>query len=262
MTDEERDPALESHRPALQRLTLDLQQMREDLLTGFRRRADVLDWCQRLTIRSLGELEDQFYHELARQFRGVPKSGKERVMLSALLVPAKRQRDLGEDAVENFRERLAAESIGRAYHRALRQLRPDAGEYVDDDGYRSDQSDHDPHRQRYVAMRPALNELEDQQQRVLDELLDGLEDREAILGWTEKVELATHGEIPAEFAERCYRESSTASLLTSGTGATQGRELFAAHHLIPAFNAGVRDMRSRAGEKPASEREDKEVPMA
>jgi hypothetical protein len=262
MTDNEKDSALESHRPALQRLTLDLNEMREDLLSGFRSRADVLGWCQRLTIRSLGELEDQFYHELARQFRGVPKSGKERVMLSALLVPVARERDFDENTVAEFRQRLASESIGRAYHRAFRQLRPDAGEYVDSEDDRTEQSEHDPHRQRYVAMRPALTELEGHQQRVLDELLDGLEDHESILDWTEKVELATHGEIPPEFAERCYRENSTASLLTGGAGRKPARELFAAHHLIPAFNAGVRDMRSRAGEKPASEREEKEVPMA
>ncbi len=255
MTDVD-DEILESHRPALQKLALDLQDLRTELLEGFGSRRDVLEWSQRLTVRTLGEIDQKWYLELARQFRGEPASGRERALMSALLVRAEREREIDSDAVDELRERMAVTLLGPSGHRALRQLRDDAGEYLDDSESRSGESQHNPQLQRYIAMRPALDELETYQKRTLAECLDGFGDRSEILEWGDDLELATHGELSETFLERAYREPSTWKMLTSTQPADErARELFAAHHLIPAYNRGVRDLADRAGEQPDDQKE-------
>ena len=254
---------LESHRPALRKLALDLRALRMELLEGFESRRDVLEWSQRLTVRTLGEIDQDWYMELARQFRGDPSSGRERALLSALLTEPNRERDLDPEAVAELRERMAAVLLGTSGHRALRELRNDAGEYLDERETGSSSSRHDPRIQRYIAMRPALDELETYQRRTLADCLDGLDDRGEILEWGEDLELATHGELPDRFVERCYREPSTASVLTSTAAADErARELFAAYHLIPVFNRGVRDLAGRAGEQPDDKKERQEPELA
>ena len=236
-------------RPALVRLKLDLEQLETELYDGFGRRRDALEWMQRLCVRTLGRTRQEFIRGLARQFRGKVDDRRERALLSALLVPAARDRDLEPEVVAELRERLAATVLAPAYHRALRHLRKDAGEYIDSSS--GDTSGHDPQVQRYVAMRPAVDELEANQSAVLEAVLDGFEEPRDILEWGRDVELATHGEISDQFIRRCYSEPSTRQMLLSGARAdASARELFAATYLIPAFNQGVRDLVGRAGEQP------------
>jgi hypothetical protein len=69
------------------------------------------------------------------------------------------------------------------------------------------------------------------------------------------VTLATHGEIDETFIARCVREPSTRTVLLEDS-AREARELFAAHYLLPMFNAGVRDLAGRSGEAPKAERQE------
>ena len=125
------DDPLESHRPAIAKVVLDLEDVERELLGGFGSRREVLEWSRQTTVRALGELPQRWYLELARQFRGSPRDG-ERALMSALLVGRSRSRDLSDTAARGMRERIAADMIRPAMHRAVRQIRPDAGEYVDD----------------------------------------------------------------------------------------------------------------------------------
>lgn len=255
-TSEEVTDPLDSYRPALIKLSNDLESLERELMAGFEGRDEVLSWMQRLSVRTLGEIPQRWFSEMARQFRGVPESGKERVLMSALLVPVQRERDLDEEQVAELRRRLIALTIRPAGHRAFRALRKDATEYID----ASADSQHTPARQRFVAMRPALDELEDHQERALEAVIDGFDEPEHILEWGHDVDLATHGEIPASFVTRCYWESSTRELLVSdGDDNKAARELLAAHHLAPYFNRGVRDLAGRAGEKPDAEQKDRTI---
>ena len=255
-----KDPLTREHsrRPALLKLSQDLDGLREELLAGFGGRRAVLDWAQRLSVRTLGELPDRWFEEIGTQFRGLPDDERERTLLAALLADEVRRREIASEDARELRERLYALTIRPAYHRAYRQLRADAGEYLDDD---DSESQHTAARQRWIAMRPALDELERYQQRALDELLGpvddprdqgGLADRTAILDWGQTLEHATHGELPKEFVARCYREESTARLLTDleSPAAARARELFAAVHLLPVTNRGVRDLAGRTSEHP------------
>jgi len=248
----------ETVRPALVTLTRDVREMQSDLLAGFDSRAEVLEWGQMLTVRTLGTLGDEFYRRLGRQFRGDEQT--EGVLLAALLTPAARTRDLGEDTARELRERLLAGRIDPAFRTAFKHLRKDAGEYIDAAG---EGDAHDPTRQQHLAMRPSLTEIDDYQADALDRALAGLEDGSDILDWSKVLVLATHGEIEDDFLARCYLERSTRSTLTAeGAIGERARQLFAAFHLLPLFNAGVRDLAGRSGEVADAETERSEVEFA
>jgi hypothetical protein len=248
MTDSAPDNPTESFRPALERLTLDVADMRESLLEGFHTRQELLWWAQRICVRTLGELPQRVFHGIARQVR---LDGDERpALLAALLRDAAAAPDLSAHAAASLRERFYVSFVEPAFSRAFEKLRKDTGEYFDDPA--GGPSGHDPRVQAYIAMRPAVNELEEYQQSALRRLLAGLDDTTAILEWGDAVKKATHGEISDEFLPRCHRERSTRALLLGRMrGAQPGRELFAATYLLPAFNAGVRDLAGRTGEQPA-----------
>jgi hypothetical protein len=259
-----------SRRPALVKLTNDLETLREELLTGFESRAEIIWWSQRLSVRTLGQLPDRWFDGLGAQFRGIPSSNQERTLISALLVDRARERDISSADARELRERLYALTIRPAFHRAFRHLRADAGEYLDDEGGTSSQ--HTAARQRWIAMRPALDELEHYQQTALEALLGdrgddsdpgGLEDKSEIIRWGSTLELATHGELPGEFIGRAYREESTVDVLTGDDETSRrARELFWAVHLAPCCNRGVRDLSGRTSEQPDAERKDKQIPTA
>lgn len=282
-----------SYRPALVALTRDLRELREELLAGFPRRRDVLDWVQRLTVRSLGELPQRYYREIGRQFR-VERVGEERfqgVLLAALLEPKARSRDLvdvfrdgegairldgepadlsaaelEEEIVTRLRERLVTRLLRPAYDRAYRELRPDATEYADE----SDEGDvHDPREQKHPSMRPTLGELDSWQNLALSQLLEGFDDRQEVIEWGDIVELATAGSInrieatrdhDRDFIERVYMERSARSiLLGDDLEHRRGREILAATHLAPAFNLGVREIFGSTGEVPDAARDPTEA---
>lgn len=245
-------------RPALVTLTDGLRDHVRELEDGFDDPDRVVTWVQEVTVRTLGNLDDVVYTDLARQFRG-----NQGVLLATLLVPSQRApefRDLEHDLVDRQREKFVAEMLMPAYQQAFRELRTDVTEYVDE----ADEGDaHDPSSQSYIAMRPALNELEGWQQRALTRLLDGFDERGDILDWGHDVTLATHGELEREWVTRAYRERSTADVLTGDdSAAASARRLFAMHHLLPRFRDGVRVLVGRAGESASAETETTEVEFA
>lgn len=249
------DDGEEVYRPALVRLVgQDMREILADLLEGFQSRREVLEWAQRLAVRSLGKVPHDVYDALGRAFVS-RMDDPERPLLSVLLVPSRRDRDVDEEVAREARRRLAGEYLLPSAHRALRELRADAGEYLGD----AVGSSHDPLEQRYIAMRPALDELDDRQQSALARFLIGFNDGEAVLEWGGRADLATHGEIGDGFASRCYAEESTRrALLGSRRVDERARESLAAGYILPAYNAGVRVLSGRAGEQPHETRQDRE----
>ena len=234
----------EPYRPALVTLSKDIRERVDELRGGLESEGRVLEWLQEVTIRTLGEIDTTVYADMARQFRG-----SQGMLLAALVEPSARRgrmRGLGDETAERLRERLVAHYVAPAHRDAFRELRSDATEYADAGG---DGDAHDPKRQRFIAMRPALSELETWQQRALSTLLDGFDERGEILDWGQDVLLATHGELGDEWATRVYDEEPTVSVLLGDSAEDErARRLFAAHHLLPQFRAGVRVLSGRAGE--------------
>ena len=123
----------DSVRPALIKLTEDLRDERDRLLAGFASRRAVLEWAQRLTVRTMGRLPQQWYVDLADQFTGVYRDARQRTFLAALLSDTARDRDLDPEAAAEYRERLAGNLLRQAQHDAFRHLRVSANEYTDVD---------------------------------------------------------------------------------------------------------------------------------
>ncbi|WP_226010517.1 hypothetical protein [Halomicrobium salinisoli] len=239
MTDEP-----EPYRPALVTLSEDVRERVTELQNGLRSERRVLEWLQEMTIRTLGNLDRRVYADMTRQFRG-----QQGILLASMLRPGARRgrmEDLDEDVAERLRENLIAHYVHPAHRSAFRRLRPDATEYVDAAG---DGDAHDPQRQRFIAMRPALSELETWQQRALEDLLDGFDGRDEILDWGNDILLATHGELGQEWLTRIYDEPSAVEVLIGDSAQHErARRLFAAHHVLPQYRAGVRVLAGRAGE--------------
>ncbi|WP_424001204.1 hypothetical protein ACOZ4I_15735 [Haloarcula salina] len=254
MTDATPDP----YRPALVTLSEDVRERVTELREGLASEDRVLRWVQEMTIRTLGRMDMAVYTDLCRQFRG-----QQGVLLGALVVPAARRgqnRELNTETAEKLRERLLAHYVLPAHRDAFRRLRADATEYIDAAG---DEDSHRPDRQKFVAMRPALTELEQWQERVLDDLLAGFDERGDILDWGQDVLLATHGELDKEWVTRVHDEDSTVDVLTGETDTDKrARRLFAAYHVLPQFRAGVRVLSGRAGEVADETTEQQEVNYA
>lgn len=258
--DYEHGDELESYRPSLVKLTNDVANLRDDLEQGFSSREELLLWLQRACVRTLGEIPMRVIDEIGRQFRPLRGDEDEGVLLAALLTGAARDRDIPEDVAMNLRRQLAAEYLEPAAVRAFERLRADAGEYVESS---HDGSEHDPARQRHIAMRPALDEIDENQQQALRELLDGFEDKSELMDWTDLLQLATHGELSEGFITRLFNEHATIKMLTGELDKhRRARQLFAAYYIIPLYNAGVRDLSGRATEQPSSEAKDHEVTPA
>lgn len=254
--DDADEDRVRTYQPALPTLTQNIRDTRERLLDGFADRRALLEWEQDLCVRTLGRVPHRFYKDIARSFRS---GADDRTLLAVLIRGGIEGVDLPRDVARSERRRMAAHWIVPGFMRAFRHLRSDAQQYIAE----AAEAEHDPDRQRHIAMRPSLNELADYQQRALGECLKGFDTVGEILEWGDHVALATHGEIPQDFITRCYSErASRRVLLDSVPGAARERELLCAHHLLPRFNRGARAVAGRAGELPESEREDTEYTVA
>lgn len=238
----------QSFRPALLKLDTDIRELEAELMDGFNSRSAIIQWTQRLCVHTLGWVGEDWFTRLAKQFRTSYADGRERTVISCLLAHDSRIRALEVEQAEEVRRQIVTQTIRPAKRIAFRQLRSDAGEYVSD---ASGSAEHNAAKQRYIAMRPALDELHEWQQSALDRLLTpgGFDDREDLLSWTRDLELATHGETPEDFATRCYQERATRrTLVSNGPHYDRAREFFAAAYLIPLFNRGVSDLSGRTKE--------------
>lgn len=251
---------MSSRRPSLRKLRLDVKEMREELEGGFNTPAEVLRWFQRLAVRTRGEIPQRRYHQVAAYFP--PRLDQQRgEFLELLLEESSRNQEIEYDPTD-LRRYFWAWSVLPAFHRAMRELRKDAGDYVGES-----KESQDAAQMRYIAMRPALDELDDEQGDVLDRFLEGFDETADVLGWGEDLQLATHGEPvqtdhPGGFATRLYTEgqiadqlpeTSNAAILTHSDAAhKRAREWLAAKLLLPAFNRGVRDLAGRTGEEAAT----------
>lgn len=233
-----------SYRPALVTLTEDMRALTSELLDGIRSEDRVLTWLQEMTVGTLGRLEWVVYQDLTRQFRG-----SQGVLLAALVQPSARRgemNDLDDDTAKTLRERFLSEYVHPAHRDAFRELRTDATEYIDAG---DDDDEHNPDRQRFIAMRPGLTELQQWQDRALSQLLDGFGERAEVLDWGHDILLATHGELDKDWVSRIVRERSTLDVMLGDTDTDErARRLFAAYHVLPQFREGVRTLTGRAGE--------------
>lgn len=251
--------ALSSFTPSLLRLSLDEKELLEGdgsenkrgLRGGFESTQELVEWEQRLTVRTLGEVPQFIFQGIADHLA----TGSHSPLIAGLLD----EETLEDEVAAEVRERFWKYGVQDYAESAFRRLRIDAAEYVSES---SEGTKHHPEQQRYIAMRPGLDELDTWQRSALLALFNesnGLDDGSDILAWKPIVRHATYGEpiqfsngetAPvSEFLNQCHEREWVVDQLTNEENHIH-RVLFAARYLIPSFNAGVRERMGKSGELP------------
>lgn len=234
--------------PALRNLEAAQQQVAEELRDGFRETDDLFFWLQDLVVVTFGYVDKQLLDEAytSHSLRMCLQTGEDfRAVSFDHLDP------IDPKIAREFRLHLE-EDLNAVFQKAYRDLRSNANEYVDAEGRPDPVADDAP-----VALRPSLERLNERQQVVLQELLDGFEDDEEILDWARRLNAATYGELPQRVItglrgkERPLRDNllNEENLEYASDHRDQFRYLFAATYLLPAFNDGVRTLTGAAGER-------------
>jgi len=245
--DAEEEPLV---RPAMARLVQDQGDLLIELLEGFGDRRDLLEWQQRVVIHTLGQLEDEWYAEIACNAAAISR------LLGREWGPA----DAPEPYVaRETRRGLAANSLLPAFHGALETFRWAAVERVD---HLDDEHDGDapepitPERQEYPGMRPELGQLAEQQERTLVAFLDGFDSEDELLVWSQQLQGSTYAEISAHAAAEPYFERPLRQYLVRTEADARARFVrrsWAAEFLLPAFNRAADALADRAAEVTAAE---------
>jgi len=153
--EDQNDDRLQPTRPALQNLNeRQLEALREFRDRGVEHRPALLRWLLRLQYRTLGRLPDFWFHHIAT----------DPTALACVLTGPNRgvygerdQTNITSAEAWATRRRLVALYLRPACRDAFRTLRPKATEYLDDDK--------DPEKMAALAMRPALDEHYQRQER-------------------------------------------------------------------------------------------------
>ncbi|WP_232702212.1 hypothetical protein [Halobacterium wangiae] len=253
-------PDSETLRPALQRLTADQRALIGSFVDGFKSRAAFLEWCQDAAIRTLGELDGEWFR--ARAFT--------RLDLSVLVTTDARERYAPESGdvlsrrqAAGVRRGVVLADILPACASAYRRLRWSATEYVND---ADDSFVPDPDVQEHTAMRPALTELDERQGWAIRRLLNGLPSEDALFAWLQAVTEASYAEVDGDLGRRLNGERRARAYLLDDIDDAERhlarwfRESFAAHYVLPGFAEAASEVGKRAGELAERDAEDLNFP--
>jgi len=238
-------------RPALRNLELQQQTLAESLREGFATPREVIYWAQDVIVASFGYLDRQVLSALCSQSA---------TQLALLGGEAYSHADehlsgvLTTEAADRFRRRFEAELLTPAFHKAYRNLRTRANEYVD-----VDDRPEATNEESSVALRPSLARIDERQEVVLKEFLeDRLDDRDDLLDWTRRVNAAANGEASREVLVRLVVEPSARKLVLNQMPVSPKPRERAKHQILggvifPAFRRGVRELTAAAGERSETE---------
>ncbi|MFC7047276.1 hypothetical protein ACFQH6_19375 [Halobacteriaceae archaeon GCM10025711] len=231
--------------------TLDNQQlaMYEELERGFDTRSDVVLWMHEASVRTLGQLpDDWFSDQLSDRYRvaSLLDDSRERERLT----PSAPSESLA--ALE--RHLVADTDLFEAARAAMALLNEQALDYGESEEGR------DPGKQRWLAMRPALDELVDKQRAVIREALGrggedsrGLASRRDVSQWSRKLVRATTGARGGLTGRSLWDPWDR--MVLQGSTDSPSLHLLLADDVLPVMNATIRREATAAREVPAEERE-------
>lgn len=236
-------------RPALETLARDQRELIGSWLDGFEDRAQVLKWCHKASVLTLGHLDREWHLERLM-------SGSE---LATLIVTDERERwvsetdDLLEDDLAlEYRTVLASEDLIPATRGALRSLRWSTVERTHDHD-EDDPTRVDPDAQTDPAMRPGIAETADRQTWVIDRALHGFDSLDDVVEtWVPVANQASFGEVDDQLAADIWHEGPLRSMFIERAGEDGAprffRETFVASELLGPFNLAIAQLADRAGE--------------
>lgn len=231
------------------------QDVREALRGGFSGRKAIFLWQHRAGALTIGRIHDGWYSSILSQ----------RWDTAALLDDPELRESMCSNpptdrTARKYRYDIIQNDLIPGFQKALSVARKLAVDY-------SEAEDRAPvaDRQRYIFMRPQLDDLYETQREVLLWALGrtaGLEDRQPITGreglieWADETIYATNGLIEPGFAARVATPASEWwGPLTRSRGPTL--ELLLANRVLPEFNRAIRDAADRAKEAAAEESGDR-----
>lgn len=216
---------------------------------GFPELRNAVEWYQRATVRTFGNLADEWPPE---------DLILDHTLLGALVENAPIDVEpLPDERARYLRELYEATIVHPACVDAYQELRTSAGEYVGTDGPNVDPYDVRPQDQANVAMRPGYQVLDQQQLRTLTTLWGGFDSRTHLLDWIHSLNAPTAGEIDPELAQDTLVDGVAMDHLLHEPDTESARSYrigLAVSELLPAFVKGVRSL--SAGEAIELKRED------
>ena len=212
--------------------------IRNELLSGFEDRREIVDWWQRAAVMTFGHLGEEWPPDSLLQ---------DRALLSHLV---------RDDRISaRARERYHTQWVEPACNDAYNHLKTEAVERLPEDG-RNPLEGIDPTKIDDPAMRPAFAALNERQQECLQTLWGGFESRERVSKWLHGLNSATYGEVDRGFSRQLTQDRVAVKYLlnTREQEAAIYRVRLAIGELLPAFATAAKRM--QAGE---SAREDSET---
>jgi hypothetical protein len=217
------------------------------LRDGFPNRRTAIEWYQRATVRTFGNITDKWDPiDLLR----------DRTLLTALITGTERAQyaddPLSLSEARQYRRRLERVVLLPAFNEAYNVLRKSAGEYPDD----VRQENHDPEGQEFVAMRPSFQVADRQQAAALGRLWGGFDTLDELQSWLHDLAEPANGAIEDSLPARVGRDAVALAHFLGRVDASTAaeateqerkyRERFAVVKLLPAFAEGI--TRLEAGE--------------
>lgn len=235
------------HSPALSQLEQDFDLHIQEFRGGIPTSEDYVYWLQRLSVLTLGYLENDVLGDLFSDpvaFRAIVTGRPSASAFEDLDISTREHERLYRLRVENY---LLTPTFQDAYS----ELKTRANEYVDETGKQPSTYQDLP-----FALRPSLNQLSRKQRDVLDKLFQdaGFDDREALSDWIRDLVAASRGHVPKKdihaFSGRDDHVHDV--LLNEDSHEEEVRRNFlekvAAQFLLRYFNNAVRELGQTAAE--------------
>lgn len=251
MTEAETDERREERSfTSLATLRAHQRDIRRQLKDGFTDRVELLLWQHDVAAKSIGEIGDDWHAKFVT----------DRWLTAAMLADAGRRAAVtphppSERVARRRRMDVVQHDLMPAMRGAIRQFRQFAVEYTDDV--------EDPvkmGRQRFIAMRPRLDEVVREQRIALEWALGRAEeqpairDRESALEWADQVVYATYGNIGEGFSASVTALSSEWLPALRNTDGISLKVLLATD-VLPAMNETIRYVVQKSQEVPAEVRD-------
>ena len=234
-------------RPALEALSRDQRELISSWLAGFGSRQEILTWCHKATVRTLGELPPEWHVDRLMSLSELS---------TLIVVEDERRRWVDEESLlapetaREWRLAIASRDLIPACQAGLRKVRWSAVEYADDDD--ADNPTYiDVDDQDAVAMRPGLDETADRQRWTIDEGANGFGGLEEIVEtWIPTAIHASFGELDEDLAAAFWSEQPLRTMFVErdDQAAEFFRESFLAVEFLPAYNRAISQVADRAGE--------------
>jgi hypothetical protein len=236
---------------SLDALSAAQEDLYDELERGFGTRRDLLLWMHKASVRTLGHVPDGWASRILTN----------RYETAALLDDVRRREALTERAPDDADARtqrmlLGDDELLDACRDGMKLLGEQAEEYLDDELDGTDVS-----LQRYLAMRPGVEDVVTRQRAALQRVLgrhddvgpDGLETREDVRSWTRGVVRATKG-VDGGISRRSSFDLWWRQLLT-GPVDSPTLHIHLAEEVLSVMNRSIRQTATASREAVAEDRE-------